>query len=504
MTPLDRWFVHEVLPHEGALTRYIARFAPDEKEDVRQEVYARTYSSARGAIPTEARPFLFKIARNLLIDRARRASVISMDLLAGLENSLVVSDEPLVDRVVAGRQELELLMCALEDLPPRCREIVRLRKVEGLSQLEVAGRLGVTVSTVEKQTSKGVRRLADLLFGADELPYESDRRAEGHGCAMTSAKIVDEVAATWIAREDGQHWSDEDARVLNIWLDQDTRHRVAYLRLQAAWARADRLYEAQGGAPVRTESPARREPLWWRMPMAASAAFILALGGTSLAYWMTSVRGLHETAVGAVESLKLADGSRISLNTGTRIRERLNARERRIELQEGEAFFEVAKDRSRPFVVVAGDHQIVALGTAFSVRQDASKRLRVRVREGVIRVLGRGGKSVEQDLSAGMVLDATSNRAEVQSPGITAVEAALEWRHGYLVFESRPLGQVAQEFNRYTTTKITVTTAAASKPISGVFRTNNGVGFLRLVDGYPDLSATANGDNVLIDIEDHK
>ena len=54
---------------------------------------------------------------------------------------------------------------------------------------------------------------------------------------MTSAKIVDETAANWIAKEDGENWSNEDARALYVWLDQDTRHRVAYLRLQAAWDR---------------------------------------------------------------------------------------------------------------------------------------------------------------------------------------------------------------------------------------------------------------------------
>ena len=96
-----------------------------------------------------------------------------MELMADLENLFVVSDEPPVDRVVAGRQEMELLMRALEELPPRCREVVRLRKVEGLSQREVASRLGVTVNTVEKQTSKGIRRLADLLFGTDGLLTET-------------------------------------------------------------------------------------------------------------------------------------------------------------------------------------------------------------------------------------------------------------------------------------------------------------------------------------------
>src|SRR5437868_4977391 len=150
-TPIGDWFVREVLPLEPMLTRFLQRNWRNEAEinDLRQEAYARVYEAAQRERPIQVKPFLFQVARNLIIDRLRKQSVVSLESVADF-NWLNVSDEkPSSEAYVAARQELRLLQVALDSLPPRCRQVMVLRKVEGLSQKEVAARMGVTTETVE-------------------------------------------------------------------------------------------------------------------------------------------------------------------------------------------------------------------------------------------------------------------------------------------------------------------------------------------------------------------
>lgn len=161
---LDNWFIEEVLPAERALMRYLRRQWRDPAEwaDLRQEVYARVYDAARERRPDNAAAFVLVTARHLLIDRARRQQVVSIEAFAELADLSV--DELTPDRHASGRAELRGVVDALEALPPRCREVVVLRKVDGLSQREVAAQMGITEDTVEKQVAKGMRALADALF----------------------------------------------------------------------------------------------------------------------------------------------------------------------------------------------------------------------------------------------------------------------------------------------------------------------------------------------------
>ena len=163
--PIDQWFMREVLPLEPMLTRFLRRNWRNEAEisDLRQEVYARLYEAAQRERPALVKPFLFQVARNLIIDRLRRQSVVSLESMADFEWLNVSDDEPSSEAYVAARQELRLLQAALDELPPRCRQVVLMRKVEGLSQKEVAKRMGITIDTVENQVAKGMRLLAQAL-----------------------------------------------------------------------------------------------------------------------------------------------------------------------------------------------------------------------------------------------------------------------------------------------------------------------------------------------------
>lgn len=176
---VDRWFVEEVLALEAALIGFLRRQWRNDADvaDLRQETYARVYEAAQRELPRHVKAFVFMTARNLMIDRARRAQVVSMETIADFESLPVFTNEPDAEERLSSRQELKALQRALDILPPRCREIVIMRKIEGLPQKQVAEMLGIAESTVEKQVAKGISRLADTLYGVggDFHKSESER-----------------------------------------------------------------------------------------------------------------------------------------------------------------------------------------------------------------------------------------------------------------------------------------------------------------------------------------
>ena len=164
---LEGWFVREVLPLEAALMHFLRRSWPNKSEldDLRQEVYVRVCEAARKEIPHPAKPFVFAVARNLLVDRVRREHVVSIETVSDLDALGVAVEEPGPDRNAMARQELRRLQTALDQLPPRAREAVLLRKIEGLSYREIALRMGIGEDTVSEHLSKAMYVLADTLYG---------------------------------------------------------------------------------------------------------------------------------------------------------------------------------------------------------------------------------------------------------------------------------------------------------------------------------------------------
>lgn len=167
------WFIREVLPLEAMLVQFLRKASRNasDVEDLRQDVYMRLYDTARRDIPEHTRPLVFRIARHLLIDRARREQVVSIEAVENLENLNLAIDEPGPDRAVIAREELRRMQKALDKLPRRFRTAVVMRKVQGLSTREIALRLGIAEKTVEKHLTEGVRALADILYReAGETP----------------------------------------------------------------------------------------------------------------------------------------------------------------------------------------------------------------------------------------------------------------------------------------------------------------------------------------------
>lgn len=175
---INEWFVHEVLPLEPMLTGFLQRnrCSAIEVADLSQETFARIYEAAKRERPLQVKPFLFQIARNLMIDHLRRQSVVSLETMADCEWMNVPDEGPSSERQAAARQELRLLQAALDELPPRCRQIVIMQRMDGLPQKDIAQQLGVSVETVQTQIAKGMRLLAQALGGRRSAVTTEARR----------------------------------------------------------------------------------------------------------------------------------------------------------------------------------------------------------------------------------------------------------------------------------------------------------------------------------------
>jgi RNA polymerase sigma factor (sigma-70 family) len=162
---LSRWFDDEVLPHEPELKGYLRRSFPAVRdvEDVVQESYVRILQTHPRQAIASARAFLFTVARRLalnLIDRQKNAATIDV---GDFSVCPVLQDGASVSERVSREEVYNLLGEALSTLPARCREITVLRKLQGLSQREVAACLGLSEKTVAEQVARGVRRCEKFL-----------------------------------------------------------------------------------------------------------------------------------------------------------------------------------------------------------------------------------------------------------------------------------------------------------------------------------------------------
>ncbi len=160
-----RWFLDEVHPHDAQLKAYLQRAYPTvpDTDDVVQETYIRIWK-ARAAEPIRsARSFLFQIARRIAIDVLRRRKTSRIDGVCDLASLPVIDDRPSAADATCRNEELWLLAQAIHALPARCREVMILRKIEGLSQKEIAVRLGITEGTVQVHIGRGLRHLEEFF-----------------------------------------------------------------------------------------------------------------------------------------------------------------------------------------------------------------------------------------------------------------------------------------------------------------------------------------------------
>lgn len=283
--------------------------------------------------------------------------------------------------------------------------------------------------------------------------------------ANDNATLNDE-AAHWLIRLGAEDLTAEERARFDAWLRADPAHTAAFHRASRTWAELAHVSEAS----VRPRPNVGRYA--WRA-LAAALALVFALGAWHVADPITAFTADYRSGFGEIREAKLADGSRVYLNTDSAIAVEYGEEVRRVRLLKGEAVFDVApmsETEARPFVVAALGGTSRALGTRFSVRID-DQHVRVAVEEHRVAVAspaahGGGGK---MQLGEGDSVVYTSDGALGEVVAVDPGRVS-SWRRGRLVFDRQRLSDVVDELNRYRAGRIMVTDAElASRRVSGVF-----------------------------------
>lgn len=284
-------------------------------------------------------------------------------------------------------------------------------------------------------------------------------------------------AADWFARLSRTQVTSEDIRAFSAWRS-DPANAAAYRDAEAVWAASAGLKaDPQVQAVLKQARESRPSASRRRMPGPAAVAVTATLvAALAIAAWLFLRPVDLTTDVGEQRTVRLADGSELILDTDSRVRVRLQADRRLLTLMRGQAYFVVEPDPTRPFVVRAGDTEVVALGTRFGVR---------RLTSGARVVLVEGAVSVaENDAEPWRLAPGEAIATDRPRPAVAPVDArtATSWTQGRLVFDKVPLAEAVAEVNRYTTGKLVLDSPdLADIRVSGVFDADDTDAFVAAV-----------------------
>ncbi|WP_116368376.1 FecR family protein [Parahaliea mediterranea] len=308
-----------------------------------------------------------------------------------------------------------------------------------------------------------------------------------------------DAALGWIARFRSGHVSEGDRQDFALWLASDADHGRAMDAMQNLWDDLGCLAHLPDIDAINApQAPARRR--WLGAGLAIAASALLATVLLPQLQPEPPVRHQFQTALGERRTVTLEDGSQITLNTNTRLSAELGEAQRRVILQEGEAFFEVAPDAGRPFEVTAGSAQITVVGTAFNVLRRDARHSEITVSEGVVRVTEADAPSARA--AASEILHA-NQRLQASPEGFSAsaaadVSAQLAWRRGELIAREMPLAQLARELERYQNMRIIVADpAVAALTVSGVFQLDQPLAVLDALERSHNLRVSRYGSHSL-------
>jgi transmembrane sensor len=306
----------------------------------------------------------------------------------------------------------------------------------------------------------------------------------------------DDAAVRWAIRLDAEPLDDAEQRALDAWLAEDERRRGALLRAEAALAYLDRGRALAVPLSIDEAEDEDASPRFGRRFFLIGGGAVGGLCAAGIAGMLFWPRGVEEiqTVRGEVRRVPLADGSFASLNTASKIQVAMADTRRNIRLDQGEVWFQVAHDRSRPFIVEAGDVRVQAVGTAFSVRR-RDGGADVLVTEGVVEtwVVGRENQRTRIAAGArGFVSDAAPRIEVAQAP--EAVDRALAWRVGDIALNGETLSYAVEEINRYNQSQIVIDSPALGRePLVGYFRTDDPENFARAVASMMGARARSDG-----------
>ncbi|MDT9600116.1 FecR family protein [Sphingosinicella rhizophila] len=319
---------------------------------------------------------------------------------------------------------------------------------------------------------------------------------------------TDDEARLWAVRLEAGGMSGDDEAALDQWLAGDDRRQGALLRAQAILSYFERGRALAGGRPaadapapvaVVGQETAKDGRLSRRQLLAASLVGGLTMaGGTGL--WLSERRPRIETAVGEVRRVALADGSVATVNTASRLVVDMGKESRKIRLDEGEAWFKVAHDPARPFLVEAGEVRVRAVGTAFSVLRDG-EGADVLVTEGIVETWLVGREAESRRIDAGTAARVSLASAEIETEAAAPrIERALAWRQGEIAFDGQTLGEAVAQFNRYNQTKLLVSDPKLGRePVVGYFSATDPIAFARAFSPLVGAEVKVAGDTIRIE-----
>lgn len=303
---------------------------------------------------------------------------------------------------------------------------------------------------------------------------------------------IEAEAARWALR----HPLSADERVaLEGWLAEHPRHAGALLRAQAALSSIDRAIAPEPAQVVEDAAPSAPRSRRW---------VIAGAGGIAAAAAITAMVGLRgassdhvATGPGEIRRMPLADGSIAAMDADSELRIALAEDARRIDLARGQVWFQVAKDRQRPFIVDAGIAKVQAVGTAFSVMRTGDD-VRIAVTEGRVAIWASNASGAVSILDAGEFAAFRSDgTAPVTGRAPSAIERSLAWREGEIALEGETLDEAVAAFNRYNRQQLVVRDPVLGRErLVGLFQLNNPVGFARTLEATLDAEVTVTSSEI--------
>jgi transmembrane sensor len=308
------------------------------------------------------------------------------------------------------------------------------------------------------------------------------------GARATAREVADEAAEWAIRIDNGSIVPDQDEQ-LRRWLEADPRRRGALLRAQAALSFVDR-----GRALVGLVPRPNRRSFWVRQWLIAAGTLLVA-GLAAVAILLPRSHD-YATGLGEIRQVSLADGSVVAIDTQSSVKVTLQSDRREVTLTRGEAWFQVAHDSKRPFLVGAGPIRVQAIGTAFSVRRH-DNGADVLVTQGVVETWSVGEETRRTRVLAGSKAYIAEHEPPQPVRAGTDIERALAWRDGAIVLEGETLAEAAAQFNRYNARKlIIVDPQLAGEKLVGHFRATEPMTFARAVATTLGAHVVDEGDSI--------
>lgn len=313
------------------------------------------------------------------------------------------------------------------------------------------------------------------------------------------AELALEEAVRWRLRiaETGQ----ASTPAFEAWLDAPA-NRAAWDHLAGFWASLDdvshspEMMEARQAALLDARNSRTRRQRGRLFAIAAAAVIGLVSAGSY--WWLTGPVDYH-TALGERRVVTLSDGSKLSLDVDSEVTVRYGKHARALRLLKGQARFDVAHDKSRPFSVVAGNQKVIATGTAFNIDIAGPKVLVTLIEGHVVVVNEESGEAVPAGASArGIELKAgqqlTFRPAAPPRVLPANIQRVTAWTIGQIMFDDEPLSSVVERVNRYGGTQVVVADPeVGAMKISGVFNAGDTLGFVEIVTHYLPVKAVSEG-----------